>query len=106
MHIGYLVRQWAENALRVVCPACVSTLQTALGNPMLARVYVENIMPYGQHCANCNTMLVAARPGWPELFDGRARMEHFDVVTAAAQRQANFDLGVFELDTLRESVPC
>ncbi len=35
----------------------------------VARLYADNVEPYGQTCANCSKELVAPRTrAWPELF--------------------------------------
>lgn len=33
-----------------------------------ARIFEENITPYGQSCVCCGSKLVENKPKWPELF--------------------------------------
>lgn len=47
-------------------------------DPGRTPVYSVNILPYSQHCAGCDAVLVEGQDGWPELFELQRVLSHGD----------------------------
>ena len=63
--IGFI----AQGDGKLYCDVCIDKHES---NPdKQIKVYLSNILPYNQHCADCKELIVHGQSMlWPDLFDG------------------------------------